>query len=120
MQLEHHPIVKEFPEYRDVIHQLKIGDPEFRERFDEYHRLDREVYRIEQDIEPVAEEFWMQLKRRRLYLKDWLWPGLGHLSRLFGQGRPAWFWRVAPFVGAAQQPPTFQTLEAWLGITIER
>jgi uncharacterized protein YdcH (DUF465 family) len=68
--LEHHPLVKEFPELRDVIHALKVGDPEFHALFDEYHELDRRIYRIEQDTEPASNELWAQLKRRRLYLKD--------------------------------------------------
>jgi uncharacterized protein YdcH (DUF465 family) len=70
--LEHHPLIKEFPELRDAIHALKIGDPEFRALFDEYHKLDRRIYRIEQDTEPVRDEFWARLKRRRVYLKDLL------------------------------------------------
>ena len=70
MTIEHHPLIKEHPEYRQLIHELKVGDPEFRSLFDEYHELDRRIYRIDQDIEPVAEDFASQLKRRRLYLED--------------------------------------------------
>ena len=70
MTLEHHPLGKEFPELRDAMHRLKVGDPEFRALFEEYHELDKRIYRIEQDIEPVSDDFWAELKRRRLYLKD--------------------------------------------------
>ena len=70
MTIEHHPLIKEYPEYRQLIHELKVGDPEFRALFDEYHEVDRRIYRIDQDIEPVAEDFANELKRRRLNLED--------------------------------------------------
>ena len=73
MTLEHHPLVKEFPQYRDVIHRLKVGDREFRALFDEYHELDRTVYRIDQETEAVGDARAAQLKRRRLFLKDVLY-----------------------------------------------
>ena len=68
--IEHHSLIKELPEFRQIIHELKVSDPEFRALFDEYHELDRRIYRIEQDTEPVAEDYATQLKRRRLYLGD--------------------------------------------------
>lgn len=70
MALEHHPLVKEFPEQREVVHRLKLVDPEFRALFEEYDELDKRIYRIEQDIEPTSDDFSAELKRRRLYLKD--------------------------------------------------
>lgn len=70
MTLQHHSLVQEFPEFRDAIHRLKVGDPTFRTLFEEYDELDKRIYRIEQDIEPVCDELCAQLKRRRLYLKD--------------------------------------------------
>ena len=71
--IEHHPLVKEFPQYREVIHRLKVEDPEFRALFDEYHELDRRVYRIDQETEAVADARAAQLKRRRIFLKDVLY-----------------------------------------------
>ncbi len=70
MTIEHHPLIKEFPELRELIHELKVSDEEFRALFDEYHELDRRIYRIDQDTEPVAEDYAAQLKRRRLFLED--------------------------------------------------
>jgi uncharacterized protein YdcH (DUF465 family) len=67
MTLQHHSLVQEFPEFRDAIHRLKVGDPTFRTLFEEYDEFDKRIYRIEQDIEPVCDEFSAQLKRRRLY-----------------------------------------------------
>ncbi|MEJ2107009.1 MAG: DUF465 domain-containing protein [Acidiferrobacteraceae bacterium] len=73
MTLEHHPLVREFPEYQDRIHELKVSDPEFRELFDEYHDVDQEIYRHEQDIEPTSDEYLEPLKMRRVHLKDKLY-----------------------------------------------
>ncbi|MEY3275680.1 MAG: hypothetical protein RL153_946, partial [Verrucomicrobiota bacterium] len=38
--------------------------------FDEYHRVDREVVRIEGEIEPASDSVTEGLKKRRLQLKD--------------------------------------------------
>lgn len=76
MTLEHHPLIKEFPEYHDQIHKLKTEDSHFRKQFDEYHELDREIYRHEQDIEPVSDEYLEELKMKRVHLKDALFAAL--------------------------------------------
>ncbi|MEQ1601812.1 MAG: YdcH family protein [Methylophilaceae bacterium] len=41
--------------------------------FDEYHEVNREVLRIEQNIEPVTDEYAEETKKRRLLLKDQLY-----------------------------------------------
>jgi hypothetical protein len=70
MPLEHHPLAKELPQHRELIHRLKCEDDEFRLLFDEYHRIDREIFRIDQEIEAASDARTGQLKRRRLYLED--------------------------------------------------
>ena len=70
MTHEHHGLVHEFPEYREEIHNLKMTNEHFRELFDEYHKLDREVYRVEYNIEPRSDVALENLKKRRLVLKD--------------------------------------------------
>ena len=64
---------KEFPEYANVIAQLKSGDLVFRELFDEYHELDEQIYNIDEDITPVADHYAEELKKRRVLLKDKLY-----------------------------------------------
>jgi uncharacterized protein YdcH (DUF465 family) len=66
----HHPLVLEFPELRDAIHELKTHHAHFRRQFDEYHVLDREIVRIEEEIEPASDDRMNQLKHRRAQLKD--------------------------------------------------
>ena len=78
MQSEHHALANEFPEFRDKIHDLKMSDENFQKLFDEYHKLDREVYRVEYDIEPRSDTALEELKKRRLALKDELYNILKH------------------------------------------
>lgn len=81
MQHEHHGLIHEFPEYREEIHNLKMSNEHFRELFDEYHKLDREVFRVENNIEARSETAFEELKKRRLTLKD-------ELFRMLRQSKP--------------------------------
>lgn len=74
--IEHHDLRHEFPEYADRIHELKTTDENFRGLFDQYHTLDREVRRIELDIEPTSDEHLEEKKRERVRLKDALYAML--------------------------------------------
>lgn len=70
MSLEHHSLLSEFPEYKDAIHTLKTENNHFRRLFDEYHELDKEVYRIESGETPTSDDILEELKKKRLFLKD--------------------------------------------------
>jgi uncharacterized protein len=73
MYVEHHALIKEFPEFRHKIHDLKISDPEFKSLFDELEVIDKEICRIEQDIEPSSDDRLEILKKKRVFLKDTLY-----------------------------------------------
>ena len=73
---EHHSLVQEFPEYKDKIHELKISDPEFAKLFEKYDDIDKEIYRIEMQIENTSDEYIENLKIRRVQLKDLLYTML--------------------------------------------
>jgi uncharacterized protein YdcH (DUF465 family) len=66
----HHPLITELPEYREDIHRLKTEDHHFRRLFDRYHEVDKEVVRIEQEVEAASDVRLEDLKIRRLHLKD--------------------------------------------------
>lgn len=66
----HHPLALEFPELRDAIHELKRRSALFRKLFDEYHVVDREIVRLEEEIEPASDPRTAALKQRRAHLKD--------------------------------------------------
>lgn len=77
MEIEHHhDLAHEFPELKARIHALKQTSPEFRQLYDEYAAVTREVYRIEQDIETPSDDYAEDLKRRRVHLKDRLYAML--------------------------------------------
>jgi len=73
----HHPLLKEFPDRRDVIQWLKVSDEDFRKMFDEYHQVDDAVCRIEEEVDFATDQQIEELKMRRTLLKDRLY----HLIR---------------------------------------
>ncbi len=70
---EHHDLLHEFPEHKDRIHALKTSDHHFARLFDEYHEVDKEIRRIEQQIETPPDHYVEALKKKRLRLKDELY-----------------------------------------------
>jgi uncharacterized protein YdcH (DUF465 family) len=61
---------QEFPEHKNKVQQLKASNTHFRHMFDEYHEINHQLNRIEQEIETVSNEFSESLKKKRLQLKD--------------------------------------------------
>ena len=72
MSIEKHDLVHELPEYRERIHELKMSDHHFARLFEEYHELDHEVHRIEEEVEPTSDDYLEEQKKKRLSLKDQL------------------------------------------------
>lgn len=73
MTIEHHDLHHEFPEFKDSIHDLKIGNHHFARLFDEYHVATSEVERLEGQGVPVGDASFEDLKKKRLKLKDELY-----------------------------------------------
>jgi hypothetical protein len=61
---------EEFPEAVDVLHQLKVHDAHFATLAERYHDLNREIHRIETDLEPTSDARAEALKKQRLALLD--------------------------------------------------
>lgn len=77
MEIEHHhDLAHEFPGLKERLHALKQTSPEFRQLYDEYAAITKEVYRIEQDIETPSDDYVEELKVRRVRLKDRLYAML--------------------------------------------
>lgn len=74
--IEKHDLLHELPEYRERIHDLKVGDKHFARLFGEYHDLDHEVRRIEEGVEVSGDVYLEDLKKKRLKLKDGLYAML--------------------------------------------
>lgn len=65
-----HELADTFPQHRDRIHQLKVNDPHFARMADEYHTINREIHRIESEVEPASDDRLEDLKKQRLHLAD--------------------------------------------------
>ena len=76
MQVEHHDLHHEFPEYGEKIHKLKTSDAHFARLFKEYDELDHKVRRIENAGSPISDSEMETLKMKRVHLKDALFAYL--------------------------------------------
>ena len=65
-----HGLHDEFPQASAAISKLKIGDAHFARLADRYEHLNREIHRIDSDIEPASDDTREVLKKERLKLKD--------------------------------------------------
>ena len=70
MSVEHHPLIKDFPEHRDAIHRLKESDNHFKKLMEKYDSLDKEIFNGDTDVTPMDDEHLEELKKKRLLLKD--------------------------------------------------
>ena len=66
----HHPLIEEFTEYKDQLHELKMSNPHFRRLAHEYEGIDKSISRAEQGIETVNDDYLSEIKKERLHLKD--------------------------------------------------
>ncbi len=67
---EKHDLLHEFPQHKELIHQLKMNNARFARLFDDYHDIEHEVHRIEQGVETPSDEYLELQKKKRLHLKD--------------------------------------------------
>ncbi|WP_425052261.1 YdcH family protein [Psychromarinibacter sp. S121] len=68
-----HELAAEFPEFADRIRQLKQGNAHFARLLGEYDELNRKVYQAETNVAPMEELAEMELRKRRMALKDELY-----------------------------------------------
>ena len=62
-----------FPEYRDLITQLKGEDHHFTRLFDKHNQLDQLIVNMEARISPATHDEIERLKKEKLMLKDELY-----------------------------------------------
>jgi uncharacterized protein YdcH (DUF465 family) len=62
-----------FPEYRDLISQLKTTDAHFLNVFEKHNELDQKIKNLESGIEPATHVEIERLKKEKLVLKDQLY-----------------------------------------------
>jgi uncharacterized protein len=76
MPISHHPLIEEFAEYKETIHNLNLNDVRFRKLAHEYEGIDKSIFRAEQGIEIVNDDYLEKIKKERLYLKDQIYSML--------------------------------------------
>jgi len=72
----HHPFVIEFPGHSETVSSLKRIDGKFCALFEEYHKLDDKICRIEEDVEYASDQLIDELKFKRAKLKDALYAAV--------------------------------------------
>lgn len=70
MPVTHHPLIDEFPNHKDTIRELKMNNAHFRRLSHEYEGIDKEIFRAEQGIEIINDDYLDNIKKERLHLKD--------------------------------------------------
>lgn len=69
-----------FPEYRDLITELKTSDTHFVHLFDKHNALDQRIKNMEARIEVGTHEEIENLKKEKLAIKDQLYAVLRKAS----------------------------------------
>ena len=70
-----------FPEYRDLITQLKHSDMHFTRLFDRHNEIDQKVKNFESNIEHASDHDIEKLKKEKLHLKDEIYAILTKASK---------------------------------------
>lgn len=70
MPLEHHPLAREFPEYRQQLQALHASDAHFSRLAQQYENLDKRIYEVEDGREALDDLALQALKNERVQLKD--------------------------------------------------
>ncbi|MBO6854837.1 MAG: YdcH family protein [Marivivens sp.] len=65
-----HELAEDFPDKRELIHDLKTSDAHFAQIAEKYHELNRTVHRAETNVEPVDGLYMSELRKERMALKD--------------------------------------------------
>ncbi len=65
-----HELHDEFPQDHDVLHQLKLSDTHFQALSEKYHVTNREIHRIEAEVDHASDQRLENLKKQRLGLVD--------------------------------------------------
>lgn len=64
-----HDLRNEFSEYSDLIHELKMNNPNFKKIFDEYNKINKEIHKFESN-EIFSDPELNVLRLKRVHLKD--------------------------------------------------
>ncbi len=85
MQVDHHDLHHDFPEFIDAIDALKSSNAHFKRLCASYHRLTGNVEDLEEHDMPLADFTFEDMKKQRVKLKDELY----HMLLAFRAGQQA-------------------------------
>ena len=83
MQVDHHDLHHDFPEFHDAIQALNAGNAHFAKLCASYNRLTGKVEDLEAHDMPVADFTMEDMKKQRVKLKDELY----HMLLAFRAGQ---------------------------------
>jgi len=63
-------LAEEFPDKIEKMHEMKMNNAHFAKLFDEYHVVNREIHRIETEVEAASDTRETNLRKQRMALKD--------------------------------------------------
>ncbi|KIL06139.1 GTP-binding protein [Stutzerimonas stutzeri] len=70
MHVDHHPLIKDFPEKLEQLQRLRQQDTAFARKADDYEELDKRICRVEDGIDTLDDAALNELKMQRVALKD--------------------------------------------------
>lgn len=70
-----------FPEYRDLITQLKHSDMHFTRLFEQHNAIDQKIKNLESHLEVATDQEIERLKKEKLHLKDEIYAILTKASQ---------------------------------------
>ncbi|MBL3556957.1 MULTISPECIES: YdcH family protein [Marinobacter] len=76
MGISNHELHNEFPQFKELIDELKTNDLKFKEHFQQYAELDQEIEGLELRDSPIGDDKLHRMKQKRLQLKDDLYKTL--------------------------------------------
>ena len=76
MGISNHELHNEFPQFGELIDELRKNDPTFQHHFRQYAELDQEIEGLERRDAPIGDDQLPQMKQQRLQLKDDLYKTL--------------------------------------------
>ncbi len=70
MYIQPHDVEHEFPEYKEVLLEMKSQDSRLADLLEEYERLNADIVDIEENDKLFQDFEFEEMKKRRLLLKD--------------------------------------------------
>jgi len=68
--MEKHDLRHEFPQFEQKITELKTSNHHFRSLFEQYQKVNNQIYRIEMNVEVHSDELLNALRHERVNIKD--------------------------------------------------